>query len=199
MAKRAICSLLASVLLANCGASEGSIAEAIDVCRANEKASLVSPSSYSEVKITTSDQEAFSYEEFRQAKLTSCVAEPCTFNERRSSSLINGLVIMHSVVEDLKQQGVKKPSMAQKKELENRILRSEYDQFISKREVDPTSLEVFIEYDAENSFGASLRKLAYCRFAPRLTGPYSIRDMYDPLPDDTEDQTPPSAFDSLGS
>ena len=143
--------------------SNGSIA----ACEKAIKGSLVSPSSYRRVSVEFTPREPLTLEEFETAINTKkCPVSEREYNCESDTAHADALVDQSIASQQLEKEG--RPDPRPNRSVVEKALKRHHADIYAQLSRWPLSHRktgfVTLEYDADNSFGASLRASSFCRF-----------------------------------
>ena len=145
--------------------SDGSIG----ACEEAIKGSLVSPSSYRRVSVEFTPREPLTLEEFEGAINTrKCPVSEREYNCESETATADALVDQYIASQQLEKEG--RPDPRPNRSIVEKALKRLHADIYAQLSRWPHSHRktgfVTLEYDADNSFGASLRTSSFCRFGP---------------------------------
>lgn len=143
--------------------SDGSIG----ACEEAIKGRLVSPSSYRRVSVEFTPREPLTLEEFEAAiNSKKCPVSEREYNCESDNATADALVDQYIASQQLEKEG--RPDPRPNRSVVEKALNRHHADIYAELSKQPLSNRrtgfVTLEYDADNSFGASLRASGFCRF-----------------------------------
>jgi hypothetical protein len=150
---------------------------AIAACEDNIKASLAAPSTYRRVRVEYHQQPPLTLEEFTAYQRTTYCGlgdlyEPCTD--------ANAITIAYGGQQILAQRGIRRPTASQRQQARAEWISQIFAVLNRRPAAERQTATVFVEFDAQNAFGAPIRDLRSCRFGPIHSDGFHKGDIFDP-------------------
>jgi hypothetical protein len=150
---------------------------AIAACEGNIKAGLIAPSTYHRIRADYHEQPPLSLEEYTAYERTQYCGlgdlfEPCTY--------ANAGAIAYAGQQILERRGVQRPTARERDEARAESIRANFATLNRRPAAARQTATVFIEFDAQNAFGAPIRNTRMCRFGPMLSDGFHKGDLFDP-------------------
>jgi hypothetical protein len=150
---------------------------AIEACETVLLAKLKAPSTYKRISAEFFERDPFSYDEYQKYERTKF----CGIGENVSPCTdANELMVSMGAQELGKERGYKKPTRKQVNAMRELYWKQAYERYQGSQKDRGRPANVFIKYDAANTFGTPIRGLEECSFGPRIGKKFTTGDLYDP-------------------